>query len=132
MSLASCGKPQEQSALAKKNEPEKKQGGTGSSTLLPIDVGGNTGYVDMTGKLIIDPKFTRGHEFSEGLALVAAGGTLTNPDRYGFIDSSGKFVISPQFDDSRNFSKGLAAVLVGGVVEQESNLKVHGRCPLPQ
>lgn len=61
------------------------------------------GYVDKSGKLVIDTKASGACEFSEGLACVQTG-------KWGFIDSSGQFVIKPQFDEVSYFREGLAAV----------------------
>lgn len=75
-------------------------------TLFPFQpiFGGTYGYIDLTGKLVIDPVFDNARDFSEGLAAVEKGG------KWGFIDRSGKFVIDPVFDNARYFSQGLAAV----------------------
>jgi len=66
-----------------------------------------TGYIDKSGKLIIDG-LCGGFDFSEGLAAVC----VETPDgrRSGFIDKTGKMVIEPQFDLTFPFSEGLALV----------------------
>jgi hypothetical protein len=66
------------------------------------------GYVDRSGKIIIEPKFEEAENFSEGLALVKIG------EKFGYIDRTGKIVISPEFDRADNFSEGLAPVEIGG------------------
>lgn len=98
---------------------------------LLVIVGGKTGYIDETGKLIVNPQYEEGNRFSEGLARVCvgecdfdhrAGYRLTKDfvreklDRnfkYGFIDESGKLVINPMFEDAHDFREGMAAVCVG-------------------
>ena len=77
--------------------------------LFPIiNKDGKWGYIDKSGKVIIQPQFVgRVQFFSEGLA-----GATTDGRKLGFIDKSGNFVISPQYDDALFFSDGLAAVLV--------------------
>ena len=82
-----------------------------SEGLIPIEIGGRDrkdsersythisgkwGFVDKTGKIIIEPKFENADEFSEGLANVTIG------KKYGYIDKSGKIVIAPQFEYSSN------------------------------
>lgn len=61
------------------------------------------GYIDKTGKLVIDTKAMGACEFSEGLACVQAG-------KWGFIDPSGRYVIKPQFDEVSYFREGFATV----------------------
>jgi hypothetical protein len=44
-------------------KPKKEHAG-----LFPVTVGGKSGYIDKTGKLVINPKFDGTWDFSEGLA----------------------------------------------------------------
>jgi hypothetical protein len=60
--------------------------------LLLIRVGGKVGYIDRTGKVIIEPRFEHAYEFKDGLAPVKID------DEWGFINPRGEFVIEPQFD----------------------------------
>lgn len=62
------------------------------------------GYIDTTGRVVIEPQFTRAGDFSEGLAPVRIYG------KYGFIDRTGKIVIEPRFVFAGKFSRGLAYV----------------------
>ena len=62
------------------------------------------GFIDKSGKVVIEPQFDDAEPFSEGLAQVEKDG------KYGFIDKSGKVVIEPQFDDANPFSEGFAWV----------------------
>lgn len=79
--------------------------------------GGNWGYIDRTGKVVIQPRFLEGawarlHFGAEGLACVAVKSDDMNERLFGFIDRTGKFVIEPQFIEATHFSSGLAAVKV--------------------
>ena len=88
-----------------------------SSTLYPIQQNGKWGFMDQTGKIIINPQFDTlildldlfqaTFDSSEGLSPVKVG------DKCGYIDKNGRFVINPQFDVAGNFSEGLARVKVG-------------------
>ncbi len=80
--------------------------------LFPVQVGGKYGYMDKTGRLVINPQFDGAWSFSEGLAMVGSGGWGTR--KYGYIDKTGKYVIAPQFDKALSFSGGLARVKIGG------------------
>jgi WG containing repeat len=124
--------------------------------LFPISVNRKIGYIDVHGKIVIEPKFEGGdvnghfHEeqyFKEGLAIMAdekRGGFIDKTGRFviegpyyprghfsdglarvsdhehydpykiGFMDRTGKFVITPRFDRAEDFSEGLALVEVRG------------------
>ena len=62
------------------------------------------GFIDKSGKVVIEPQFDDAEDFSEGLAQVGKDG------KWGFIDKSGKVVIEPQYDYVGDFSEGLAKV----------------------
>ena len=66
--------------------------------------GGQWGYIDATGKFVIETKAAEVNDFSEGLAAVKIG------DKWGYIDQSGKMVIEPQFAWAGYFHEGLASV----------------------
>jgi hypothetical protein len=70
-----------------------------SETLARIKIGDKWGYIDKTGKFVINPQFDFARDFSEGLAAVKIGG------KCGYINKTGKIVIKPQFDDARDFQK---------------------------
>lgn len=102
------------------------------------------GYIDNSGKVVIQPIYHSAFNFSEGMARVNQGkasgyintkGELVIPYRYsetsdfsegkaavrwtvggkyGYIDTSGKSVISPQFSYASSFSDGAAVVGVNG------------------
>ncbi len=72
--------------------------------LFPVSVGDKMGYIDNTGKIVIEPQFDLAGDFSAGLAAVRLGMS------WGYIDLSGKMVIQPQFTDVGDFSGGLASV----------------------
>jgi hypothetical protein len=75
--------------------------------LAPAGSGGKWGFIDTTGKWIIDPQFERAGNFADGLAPVVVGG------RMGYIDSKGKFAVNPQYDFGDEFYEGLAVFTSG-------------------
>lgn len=57
--------------------------------LFPAKSGDKWGYIDTTGKFVINPQFDEARLFQEGLAAVEIGG------KWGEIDKTGKIVINP-------------------------------------
>ncbi|MBD0371962.1 MAG: WG repeat-containing protein [Pyrinomonadaceae bacterium] len=66
---------------------------------------GKAGYIDRSGKIVIEPKFeflgNHGGEFHDGLLDISF-------DDAGYADTSGKVVISKKFAFAEDFSEGLA------------------------
>ena len=67
------------------------------------------GYLDRSGKVIIEAKFDFADSFSEDLAVVAVN------NKVGYINRFGDYVVKPQFENGENFSEGFAAVKKGGL-----------------
>ncbi|MDR2651337.1 MAG: WG repeat-containing protein [Prevotellaceae bacterium] len=69
------------------------------------------GYIDATGKIVVQPQFVRAEDFSEGMAVVLVPATGTTPLRWGYIDTSGKMAIEAKFSNEvLSFHDGYAAV----------------------
>jgi hypothetical protein len=82
-----------------------KNAGRFSENLAPFESkNGKWGYINLDGKIAIEPKFDWALSFREGFGLVNVG------EKWGFIDSTGKIIIEPQFDAAGGFSEGLAHV----------------------
>ena len=67
---------------------------------------GKIGYIDRTGRMVIQPQFELGgvesdYPFSEGLAAVAVA-----HGKWGYIDKTGKFAIAPRFQELFPSRKG--------------------------
>ncbi|MBD3183354.1 hypothetical protein GF312_13740 [Candidatus Poribacteria bacterium] len=67
------------------------------------------GYIDETGKVVIEPQFQNAGPFCEGLAYVLDGNYEPH-GLYGYINHSGEMVIEPQFYEAYSFSENLAPV----------------------
>ncbi|MCL1807952.1 MAG: WG repeat-containing protein [Oscillospiraceae bacterium] len=71
------------------------------------------GYVDKTGKYVIQPIYDAGGEyFTEGLVQVATG-NWEDGYKYGYIDKTGKVVIPLKYAQAEAFDDGLALVAEG-------------------
>ena len=82
---------------------------TFSANLLPFKKDGKIGYLDTTGKIVIEAQFQRVGHFNAGLAWASR-----EDGKIGFINTKGGWVIEPQFEVVKNFDKisGLARVRV--------------------
>lgn len=78
-----------------KNEQSKNPGGY---------INLRVGYIDESGKVVIEPRFSYGHGFSEGLAYVRRAGFQ------GFINLQGREVIRVDDSEVKDFHEGMAAV----------------------
>lgn len=68
--------------------------------------GGRLGFIDTSGKMVIQPHYEHAKHFSEGVCAVRIG------EKYGYIDKTGGVVIEPKFYNAEAFRDGLAAVWI--------------------
>jgi hypothetical protein len=61
------------------------------------------GFVDKSGKVVVNPQFEYARPFNEGYAAVCQN------SKWGFIDKTGKIIINPQFEGVMDFHSGKAA-----------------------
>ncbi len=95
-------------AAACTEAPDDAAPAPSDTRLYPVQQGGQWGYIDGRGDVIIAPQYDAAYAFSEDLALVR------RDSLYGYIDRSGEVVIAPQFTDAWYFSDGRAAVKQDG------------------
>lgn len=80
---------------------------------------GKYGYIDSSGKIAIDAKYSGAGEFSNGLAAVK------EDEKWGFIDKDGEVKIDFQFDEASFFNnEGYARVTVDkkeGVINKDGD-----------
>ncbi|MEI3649069.1 MAG: WG repeat-containing protein [Dolichospermum lemmermannii FEM_B0920] len=91
------------------------------TSLHPIKIGDKYGYIDQTGRVVIQPQFDNAGDFSEGMAVIQMG------KKYGFFDRKGYLVIPPQFDDAWDFYEGLAIVTIDdkyGYIDKSGQLVI--------
>jgi len=82
--------------------------GSFSEGLAKVKLNDKFGFIDATGKVVVEIKYDYLAAFSEGLAYVALN------DKFGFIDTTGKVVIEIEYDDADSFREGLATVSLNG------------------
>lgn len=117
MALASCNQTTEKKEKTKDTSSNKTENTTSTVTpsgtkLFVVEVNDTIGYIDQTGKIVIEPRFKRAYDFEEGLAWACD----FEGNEY-FIDETGKIVIDQPFPlDKGFFSEGLAkiCIYVGG------------------
>ena len=92
--------------------PQHAQNVKQDAELFPVRVSGKSGYIDKTGKIVIQPQFLSAAKFSEALAAVYIGRVRSG--QWGYIDKTGEIVFKLPFNYSRvqKFSEGLAVVLI--------------------
>ena len=90
-----------------RNPIKKKEAGS----LFQIHYGDNWGFMDRTGRVVIQPQFSDVGDFFDGLARVVVN--AGKKYKSCFIDETGKTAIPCTFDGAMDFSEGLAPVRVG-------------------
>lgn len=69
------------------------------------------GFIDKSGKFVIDPDFSDAEDFSEGVAVVMISSEIDfGTEEFGYIKPTGQFAIEPQFKWARSFHEDLAGV----------------------
>lgn len=63
------------------------------------------GFINKSGEVVIEPKYDRVRNFSDGLAPVRC----TGESKIGYINKSGEYVIEPRFSQALPFSERLAS-----------------------
>lgn len=90
--------------------------GTGFKTsftegLAAIVKNGKFGFIDKTGRVVVEPKFDyTGIAFGDGAMIV--GEMKYGRMKYGYVDKNGKTIIPPHYDEATYFSEGLASVRI--------------------
>ncbi|MBK9106796.1 MAG: WG repeat-containing protein [Saprospiraceae bacterium] len=78
-----------------------------TSCLFPIRQNNKSGFINDSGKIVLNPEFDGVGSFSEELAYVAVDG------KYGFIDKQGAITINLQYDLVSEFKEGMARAAIG-------------------
>lgn len=81
------------------------------------------GFVDQSGKQVINPQFDAVGDFHDGKCAVK-----NKEGKWGYIDKSGKIVINPQFDNAEEFKDGKAIVGLdnkAGVIDKDGKYLIN-------
>ena len=103
--VAATGMCQFEDAPSAAPHPQR-DGGSSRRFLYRVYLNGKFGYIDRTGRIVIEPKYQSALHFHEGLAAVDIAG------KTGYIDTQGKVVIPPKFFNAFDFSCGRALATV--------------------
>jgi hypothetical protein len=74
----------------------------GTEGLFPAGKGAKTGFVNSSGKWVIEPKFDEVGNFHERLA------SFINSSKWGLVGMDGNIISGPKWDEIKNFSSGIA------------------------
>jgi len=88
------------------NDPRvntKEVGEKEGITYFQVEKDGKTGFRDLEGNIVIEPKFDMAEMFSEGLSAVEIG------KKWGYIDTTGNYVLQPKYEYAGSFHNGLAS-----------------------
>lgn len=76
-----------------------------SEGLAEVEQNAKSGFIDQTGREVIEPQYSGAMAFSEGLAAVKS-----QRGKWGFIDKVNRKIIRPRYDGVCSFSEGWAMV----------------------
>ena len=78
------------------------------SKLIPVKNGEYYQYIDLEGKLVINPQFSEASLFRNGLALVKSTGKV---QQWGYIAEDGRYTIMPKYSQATVFNENKAWVI---------------------
>lgn len=132
--FAGCGKDEKtEGEVQDKSIKEKlqdKKVETINNDLYPLKKGKKWGFVDTSGKWVIEPKLDSEYKgFSKnGLAPVKKN------KKWGYINTKGEWIIKPKFDEVCHFKDGLATVSINhkiGYINKEGNWAIKPKFDAP-
>ena len=105
-------------------------GGEFHEGLLPVEQDPGYGFMDRSGKVVLQADVWLALDFSEGLAPAPLSQLKRQP-KWGFIDRSGRFAIPPQYLEVEAFSEGLARVTVSNEAGNTGYIDGKGKFVVP-
>ncbi|MFM7054057.1 MAG: WG repeat-containing protein [Bacteroidota bacterium] len=92
-----------------------------NGALLPFSLGGNWGFLDSIGSIVVKPNYSIVHAFNGGLARVV------DHSKTGFVNVKGEEVVKPYFDSATDFIQGFSVVSESGrygIIDRRGNTVV--------
>lgn len=89
--------------------------------LLPFNSDSLWGFMDSTGRVVIEPAFDYASFFNAGLSRVVIN------SKVGFVNAKGEEVVKPYFDFGKDFDRGFAVVSesgLSGLIDRRGNTVV--------
>jgi hypothetical protein len=83
-----------------------KKMGRESDGLIPVKTNNKTGYIDVTGKSVVEEVYDQAEDFQQGRARVRL------KRKWGYIDPSGNFVTEVRYDELSAFTDGVAIAMI--------------------
>ena len=75
-----------------------------------VQLGNKWGFIDKTGKEVVEKKYDDIDPFFEGMAVVKIKDKDGSGDKEGYIDNTGKEVVEPKYDFAAFFEDGMGEV----------------------
>lgn len=100
-----------------------------AQTYYPIPVNGKVAYIDSVGNWVIQPNFSRGKVYTEGLAAVSTSNDSGEHSRWYFVNKDLSIVVKFGFYEATEFHEGLAAVKSRrgwNYVDKENKIAIKG------
>ncbi len=89
-----------------------------SAGFAAVKENGKWGFIDKSGKWLIEPNYKMVESFQNGLALAQKPSNDDKNDKetpkYGYLSADGNWLIPPKFEEAYSFSEGFAAVKENG------------------
>ena len=68
--------------------------------MAAVKIKGSWGYIDTTGKLVINNIYQNAFRFQDGLAKIKING------KYGYINTKGELIVKPEYDKVERMDDG--------------------------
>jgi len=79
--------------------------------LARVKIGGKTGLIDKTGKVVVKPIYNTMSTFGDSLLVVAFGNAFND---FGYVDFQNNLIIKGQYESAEAFDHGVAVVSKNG------------------
>jgi hypothetical protein len=117
-------------SFAQKHKKEKPTSGYDfqgpfCNGLAKVKKNNKWGFIDSTGNVIVQPKYTQVENFNDGLARVRMGSSGGKVGGWGLVDTKGNEIVKPMFEWIYDFVDGKARVKsegAEGYIDRNGNM----------